>query len=185
MFKPGFTSPTLLEGYLTTPLQDYHLLWSTIQVVHGAMSLSAFARRYLRNRGCFLFLWVLRCFSSPGSLPTPMHSVPDTPEGVGFPIRTSMDQSLFASSPWLIAGYNVLHRLSTPSHPPHALSSLFTPTEDRSHPFHHQLTPTTSEGHRHRTGPTAGHDLHPAIPDTAHAVNGTSASHALELLNLC
>ena len=27
MFKPGFTSPTLLEGYLTTPLQDCHLLW--------------------------------------------------------------------------------------------------------------------------------------------------------------
>src|SRR5690625_6139315 len=25
-----------------------------------------FARRYLGNRICFLFLWVLRCFSSPG-----------------------------------------------------------------------------------------------------------------------
>ena len=30
---------------------------------------SAFARRYLRNRVFFLFLRVLRCFSSPGSLP--------------------------------------------------------------------------------------------------------------------
>ena len=30
---------------------------------------------------------------------------------VGFPIRKSPDQSLFASSPKLIAGYNVLHRL--------------------------------------------------------------------------
>ena len=30
---------------------------------------------------------------------------------VGFPIRTSPDQSLFASSPKLFAGYNVLHRL--------------------------------------------------------------------------
>ena len=27
-----------------------------------------FARRYLGNRGFFLFLWVLRCFSSPRSL---------------------------------------------------------------------------------------------------------------------
>ena len=27
-----------------------------------------FARRYLGNRFFFLFLWVLRCFSSPGSL---------------------------------------------------------------------------------------------------------------------
>ncbi len=30
---------------------------------------------------------------------------------VGFPIRTSADQSLFASSPQLFAGYNVLRRL--------------------------------------------------------------------------
>src|SRR5436309_13519528 len=29
-----------------------------------------FARRYFRDRGCFLFLRVLRCFSSPGSLPS-------------------------------------------------------------------------------------------------------------------
>ncbi len=30
---------------------------------------------------------------------------------VGFPIRRSADQSLFASSPQLFAGYHVLHRL--------------------------------------------------------------------------
>ncbi len=35
---------------------------------------SAFARRYLRNHGCFLFLRLLRCFSSPGSLHRPMYS---------------------------------------------------------------------------------------------------------------
>src|SRR5262245_48156581 len=32
---------------------------------------SAFARHYSRNHGCFLFLWVLRCFTSPRSLHTP------------------------------------------------------------------------------------------------------------------
>ena len=42
----------------------------------------------------------------------------------GFPIRRSTDQSSFTSSPWLIAGYNVLHRLLMPRHPPTALSSL-------------------------------------------------------------
>ena len=42
----------------------------------------------------------------------------------GFPIRTSTDQSSFTNSPWLIAGYNVLHRLLMPRHPPTALSSL-------------------------------------------------------------
>ena len=33
---------------------------------HTGLGCSAFARRYSRNRGCFLFLRVLRCFSSPG-----------------------------------------------------------------------------------------------------------------------
>ena len=35
------------------------------------MASSAFARHYLRNHGCFLFLWVLRCFTSPRSLQPP------------------------------------------------------------------------------------------------------------------
>ncbi len=41
----------------------------------------------------------------------PMYSAMDTPFGVGFPIRISVDQSSFASSPPLFAGYRVLHRL--------------------------------------------------------------------------
>ena len=36
---------------------------------HDGLGSSAFARRYLRNRVFFLFLRVLRCFSSPGCLP--------------------------------------------------------------------------------------------------------------------
>ena len=40
-----------------------------------------------------------------------MYSTGSDPCGPGFPIRTSADQSLFASSPGLIAGYYVLHRL--------------------------------------------------------------------------
>ena len=32
---------------------------------------SAFARHYSRNHNCFLFLWVLRCFTSPRSLQPP------------------------------------------------------------------------------------------------------------------
>ena len=38
---------------------------------------SPFARRYWGNRGCFLLLGVLRCFTSPGAPPTPMDSAPD------------------------------------------------------------------------------------------------------------
>ncbi len=51
-----------------------------------------------------------------------------TPSGcpvtTGFPIRKSPDQSSFDSSPGLIAAYHVLHRLSTPRHPPCTLNSL-------------------------------------------------------------
>jgi hypothetical protein len=61
-----------------------------------------------------------------------MHSDTDDPFGPGFPIRTSQDQSSVTSSPGLIAGSNVLHRLSTPRHPPCALNNLTAPTATRS-----------------------------------------------------
>ncbi len=41
---------------------------------------------------------------------------------LGFPIRTSSDQSLLASSPRLFAGCDVLHRQHVPRHPPHTLT---------------------------------------------------------------
>ena len=53
----------------------------------------------------------------------------------GFPIRRSTDQSSFTSSPWLIAGYNVLHRLLMPRHPPIALSSLLNHYKRCSRPL--------------------------------------------------
>ena len=60
-----------------------------------------------------------------------MHSAMDDHKWPGFPIQKSTDRSLFASSPWLIAGYNVFHRLSMPRHPPYALSSFINPTSNR------------------------------------------------------
>ena len=47
----------------------------TPECTHSGLGSSAFARRYLRNRVFFLFLRVLRCFSSPGSPHAPMYSV--------------------------------------------------------------------------------------------------------------
>ena len=60
---------------------------------------SDFARHYSRNHGCFLFLRVLRWFTSPGSLRTPMYSEYDNccSQQLGFPIRTSPDHRLLAS----------------------------------------------------------------------------------------
>ena len=58
-----------------------------------------FARRYLGNRFCFLFLRVLRCFSSPGSPRYTMYSYnADSALPLpGFPIRTSAYHSLCAA----------------------------------------------------------------------------------------
>ena len=47
----------------------------TPECTHSGLGSSGFARRYFRNRCFFLFLRLLRCFSSPGSLRIPMDSV--------------------------------------------------------------------------------------------------------------
>ena len=59
---------------------------------------SDFARHYFRNRFYFLFLRVLRCFSSPGSPPVPMCSVQDntTLLVLSSLIRISADLKMFA-----------------------------------------------------------------------------------------
>ena len=49
----------------------------TPECMHSGLGSFPFARRYSGNRCFFLFLRVLRCFSSPGSLHTPMDSVHD------------------------------------------------------------------------------------------------------------
>ncbi len=92
---------------------------------HGLGS-SDFARHYFRNHGCFLFLQVLRWFTSLGSLRTPMDSVHDTrcSHQVGSPIRTSPDHRLLAPSrgfSQLATSFFAFLRLGIHTH---ALSSL-------------------------------------------------------------
>ena len=79
-----------LAGYRFL-IQDFHPLWSdfpdcsdnesphiswsvTPECTHSGLGSSDFARRYFRNRCFFLFLRLLRCFSSPGSLCMTMDS---------------------------------------------------------------------------------------------------------------
>ena len=87
---------------------------------------SPFARRYSGNRGFFLFLGVLRCFSSPGSLR-------DTYEfsvrscgffRTGFPHSDIHGSKPASGSPWLFAAGHVLRRPLAPRHPPYALPIL-------------------------------------------------------------
>ncbi|CAN4125485.1 unnamed protein product [Withania somnifera] len=81
---------------------------------HG-LGCSHFARRYYGNRFCFLFLWLLRCFSSPGCL-LPAHGFSSSSKGC--PIRESPDLCLFSTprsissitTPFLVSGCLGIHR---------------------------------------------------------------------------
>ena len=84
-----------------------------------------FARRYSGNRCFFLFLRVLRCFSSPGSLPCVMDwRMDDWCCPAGFPHSEICGSSDICSFPQLIAAYHVFLRLLVPRHPPCALIRL-------------------------------------------------------------
>ena len=69
--------------------QSYNPTWKK----PCGLGYSAFARHYLRNHYCFLFLQVLRCFSSLGLLSFEYHVF----NMVGCPIRKSSDHRLCAS----------------------------------------------------------------------------------------
>ena len=72
---------------------------------------SAFARHYLRNHFCFLLLRVLRCFSSPRSLPfLRMTGL----QPAGLPHSEIRGSRAICASPRLFAAYHVLLRLREP-----------------------------------------------------------------------
>ena len=93
---------------------------------HEGLGCSAFARRYWRNHCCFLFLRVLRWFTSPGCL-LPAYGFSGRSSGMslsGLPHSEIFGSKPVCGSPKLIAAYHVLHRLLAPRHSPYALSSL-------------------------------------------------------------
>ena len=89
---------------------------TTPKCTHFGLGCSAFARHYLRNHYCFLFLLLLRCFSSEGCrlLSTKHHLV-------GLPHSDICGSKVICTSPQLFAAYHVLRRLREPRHPPYAL----------------------------------------------------------------
>ena len=77
-FSPKGLSPSLAGFPKTVRLTSSSLMTVRNPGVHAhGLGSFPFARRYSGNRCFFLFLRVLRCFSSPGSLHTPMDSVHD------------------------------------------------------------------------------------------------------------
>ena len=73
--SPTGLSPSLAGLSRTVPLQSEVInAVRTPECTHSGLGSFHFARRYFENRVFFLFLRLLRCFSSPGSLRIPMDS---------------------------------------------------------------------------------------------------------------
>src|SRR3954454_8390205 len=101
----------------------------------SGLASSAFARHYSRNHGCFLFLGVLRWFTSPGLPVHPMDSDArnECSHPLGFPIRKSPDHSLLAASrglSQLTTSFFAYLRLGIHTH---ALSSLTITSTSYTH----------------------------------------------------
>ena len=67
LFLASFSKTVLLSSITVMAVR-------TPECTHSGLGSSRFARRYSGNRCFFLFLRVLRCFSSPGSLCMAMYS---------------------------------------------------------------------------------------------------------------
>ena len=105
-------SPSL-AGFPKTILLPFRSLLTvhTPQCSHRGLGSFPFARRYSGNRSFFLFLRLLRCFSSPGSLPYVMDSRMDDRS---FSCRVSPFRHLRLSGYLLLtAAYRSLSRLSS------------------------------------------------------------------------
>ena len=123
-------------GPITLYGRPFQVLLLSAQIPHrgpatpsrkrDGLGCSPFARHYLGNHGCLLFLRVLRCFTSPGFASRPYVFRPRCPGFTrgGLPHSEISGSKRVCRSPKLIAAYHVLHRLLMPRHSPCALSSL-------------------------------------------------------------
>ncbi len=114
--SPSLTGLSSPFGYLS--FRFIVVLQPRICRNRSGLGSSAFARHYSRNHSYFLFLWVMRCFSSPRSPPALRD---DTGYGNGLPHSEICGSRDICSSPQLFAAYHVLLRLREPRHPPYAL----------------------------------------------------------------
>ena len=135
---PG--SPTGLSPSLAGLPMPFRSIRQSSAAVHtppckqDGLGSSRFARRYSGNHlkhlcFCFLFLRLLRCFSSPGSPHAPikvslLQYMVRKVSLRGFPHSDICGSMCMCHSPQLFAAYHVFHRLSVPRHPPCALLRL-------------------------------------------------------------
>ena len=108
-------------------LRINYVVHNPSRITSQGLGSSSFARHYSRNRVFFLFLQVLRCFSSLRSLLTHYFThvqISQLLPNQSSLIRISVNIMDICSSSQLFAAYHVLHRLLVPRHSPYALSSL-------------------------------------------------------------
>ena len=111
-FSPTGLSPSLAGLSRTFPVKSSSLnAVHTPECTHSGLGSSAFARRYLRNHYCFLFLSLLRCFSSGGSR---LHTMDSCTVAAGFLQQVSPFRDPRITGYLLLpAAYRSLSRLSS------------------------------------------------------------------------
>ena len=109
-WDPARRSQDFAHGPFTLSGEPFQVLALSFNAFHVAvpqphrrgngLGFSPFVRHYLGNHGCFLFLRLLRCFTSPGFAPHTLWiqvRVIWCLARLGFPIRISPGHSLFAA----------------------------------------------------------------------------------------
>ena len=109
--RPFLLSHTMTLCGPTTPQRRRH---------NCGLGSSPVARHYWGNHCYFLFLEVLRCFSSL-RLPPYTYIGITTLQVAGLSHSEIAGSEVICTYPALIAAYHVLHRLREPRHPPSAL----------------------------------------------------------------
>ena len=120
MFRQNFTCSALLKDQLKTlPIRGYHPLWLTFPGNSGC----SLTGHWPGPRSLVTTSGVSVDVLSSGYLDISVHRVCFLSDDLtaGFPHSEIHGSKLIRSSPWLIAAYYVLHRLSTPRHSPNAL----------------------------------------------------------------
>ncbi len=126
--KASANESVYLLSYSKSDWKSRNTCDARIRVFNTSQSLGCFlfARRYWGNDDCFLFLQVLRYFSSLGSLFCTYEFSAEWRDITlaGLPHSEIRGSKVASTYPRLIAGNYVLRRLSVPRHPPCALSNL-------------------------------------------------------------
>ncbi len=123
--------PSLQNGSVNTPVSHSSPCGGPVLQPPGEPGFGLFRVRSPLLAEAFLFLGVLRCFSSPGCL-RPSYEFSRTIRRVhrlGFPHSEICGLAPADGSPQLIAACHVLLRPLAPRHPPYALGSLFSGSE--------------------------------------------------------